>query len=192
MVTTPKQVTPVTPKAYLAWEATQETRHEFVDGEILAMTGGTITHNDIAINLLFALRPHVQRSGCRVNMADVKVQAKHGDRYFYPDLVISCDPDDLNATQYIQHPKVIIEVLSPGTATHDRSRKLRYYRQIASLQEYLLINTDQILVESYQRQTTEMWGYRDYGAEANLYIPSLAFEMPVSSIYENVTLEPEI
>jgi Uma2 family endonuclease len=192
MIATPQLSTPVTPEAYLAWEASQETRHEFVDGEILAMTGGAIAHNDIALNCYRALYPSVKKQGCRLNVSDVKVQAKRGDRYFYPDLVISCHPDDLNATQYVQHPKVIIEVLSPGTTTHDRSRKLRYYRQIASLQEYLLINTDQILVESYQRQTKEMWGYRDYDAEANLYIPSLAFEIPVSSIYENVTLEPEI
>jgi Uma2 family endonuclease len=166
--------------------------HEFVDGEILAMTGGTIAHNGIAINLLLTLRPYVQKSGCHINMADVKVQAKRGDRYFYPDLVISCHPDDLNATQYIQHPQIIIEVLSPGTANYDRSQKLRYYRQIASLQQYLLINTDQMLVESYQRQTAAMWGYCDHSSENNLYIPSLEFEIAVSSIYENVTLEPAI
>lgn len=61
MIATPHHSTPVTPEAYLAWEATQETRHEFVDGEILAITGRTIAHNDIAINLLLALRPHVQK-----------------------------------------------------------------------------------------------------------------------------------
>lgn len=130
-----------------------------------------------------------KKSGCRINMADIKVQAKRGDRYFYPDLVISCHPDDLKATQYIQHPQIIIEVLSLGTANYDRSRKLRYYRQVASLQQYLLINTDQMLVESYQRQTTEMWGYRDYDAENKLYIPSLEFAISISSIYENVSLE---
>lgn len=183
------QPTPLTPEEYLAWEAKQKIRHEYVDGEVLAMTGGSIPHNDLAINLLTILRPHIKHRGCRLNMSDVKVQAKRGDCYFYPDLVISCHPQDLNATQWIQHPKVIIEVLSPSTANYDRSRKLRYYRQIPSLQEYLLINTDQILVEVYQRQTADIWVYCDYGSDEIFHIPSLEFDCSVDAIYENIALE---
>jgi Uma2 family endonuclease len=84
---------------------------------------------------------------------------------------------------------VIIEVLSPSTANYDRSRKLRYYRKIPSLQEYLLINTDQILVEVYQRQTADMWVYCDYGSDENFHIPSLEFDCSVNEIYENIILE---
>ncbi|MFN9176746.1 MAG: Uma2 family endonuclease [Synechocystis sp.] len=115
MIASPQRPASMTPEAYLDWEAQQEIRHEYIDGEILAMAGGTVPHNDIAINLLVALRSHLQKRGCRINVADVKVKSKRGDRYFYPDLVVSCHPDDLNATQWIQHPKVIIEVLSPST-----------------------------------------------------------------------------
>jgi Uma2 family endonuclease len=181
--------TPLTPEEYLAWEAKQEIRHEYIDGEILAMTGSSIPHNDLVINLLGVLLPHIKNRGCRLNMSDVKVQAKRGDRYFYPDLVISCHPQDLKATQWIQYPKVIIEVLSPSTANYDRSRKLRYYRKIPSLQEYLLINTDQILVEVYQRQTANLWVYCDYGSDEIFHIPSLEFECFVNEIYGNINLE---
>ncbi|BFM39970.1 Uma2 family endonuclease [Synechocystis sp. LKSZ1] len=180
---------PMSPEAYLAWEEQQDTRYEYIDGAIIAMVGGTIPHNDIAINLLLALRSHLQKRGCRVNMSDVKVRSPKQNRYFYPDLVVSCHPDDQQATKWIQHPKVMIEVLSPSTASYDRTHKLRCYRQLPSLQEYLLINTDQILVEMYQRQSAEMWGYRDFESDDTLLIASIDFACPVTVIYENVTLE---
>ncbi|MGB7416744.1 MAG: Uma2 family endonuclease, partial [Thermosynechococcaceae cyanobacterium] len=77
-------------EAYLEWEPRQELRYEFVNGEVFAMTGGTLPHNDIAINLLTALRPHVRKQGCRINIADVKVNVTP-TIYRYPDLVVSCD-----------------------------------------------------------------------------------------------------
>jgi Uma2 family endonuclease len=84
---------------------------------------------------------------------------------------------------------VIVEVLSSGTANYDRSRKLRYHRQIPSLREYLLINTDQILVEVYQRQTDDIWVYCDHDRDKIFHLPSLEFEFSVDEIYENIVLE---
>lgn len=137
MIAQPQHSRKMTAEEYLEWEATQEFRHEYIDGEIYTMTGSSIPHNDIALNLYRTLYPHLRSRGCRVNVSDVKVQANQNSRYFYPDLVISCHPDDLQSRQFIQHPTVIIEILSPSTANYDHTKKLKYYRQIPSLQEYI-------------------------------------------------------
>lgn len=191
MIATPNFLPKMTAEEYLIWEEQQEFRYEYIDGEIIAMAGSTLPHNDIAINLLIALRPHVQKRGCRVNMSDAKVQAKANSRYFYPDLVISCHPEDVQARKWIQHPTVIIEVLSPSTSNYDRSQKLKYYRQIPSLQEYILVDTKQISAEMYQRQSGGMWGYSAHEEGETFTIPSIEFECAVADIYENVILEPE-
>lgn len=155
------------------------------------MTGRTLPHNDIALNFYSLLRPHLKKRGCRVNVSDVKVQGKANRRYFYPDLVVSCHPEDLKARKWIQYPKVIVEVLSPSTSNYDSKEKLKYYRQIPSLEEYILLDSEHIYVELYQRQTGEMWGYRDFGVDDTLVIPSLNFECAVADIYADVTLAAE-
>jgi Uma2 family endonuclease len=81
----------MTVEEYLAWEPQQEMRYEYVHGEVLAMTGGTIPHNDIAINFLTALLPQIRAQGCRINMADVKLQIDESGLYYYLDPVINCD-----------------------------------------------------------------------------------------------------
>jgi len=134
MIAQPQYPERMTPEEYLEWEATQECRHEYIDGEIIAMTGGSLPHNDITLNFYRTLYSHLRPRGCRVNVSDAKVQANNS-RYFYPDLVISCDFRDRESRNFIQHPQVIIEVLSPSTGNYDRTKKLQYYRQIASLQE---------------------------------------------------------
>lgn len=94
----------MTLEAYLEWEPRQELRYEFVSGIVLAMTGVTLRHNDVAINLLTALRPHIRAQGCRINIADAKVHVTPSI-YRYPDLVVSCDDRDRTALNAIQYPK---------------------------------------------------------------------------------------
>ncbi|MEB3340571.1 Uma2 family endonuclease [Okeania sp.] len=118
----------MSPEEYLEWEATQELRYEYIDGEIVAMTGGTIPHTKIYLNFYRALYTHLSQRGCEAYVADVKVQANENSSYFYPDLVVTCDPDDLKARDFIQHPKVIVEVFSPSTVSYDRGDKFKYYR----------------------------------------------------------------
>ena len=104
---------------YLEWEATQESRYEYVNGEIIAMTGGSLPHNQIALNLYNSLRPHLKSKGCRSYVSDAKVRAQEINAYFYPDLVVTCNSQDLNARDAIESPTLIVEVLSPGTSTYD-------------------------------------------------------------------------
>ncbi|MEB3213730.1 MAG: Uma2 family endonuclease [Leptolyngbyaceae bacterium] len=189
MIASPQSHPRMTGEDYLAWEATQELRHEFIDGEILAMTGGTIPHNDIALNLYRALYPHIRQRGCRINVSDVKVQARANSQYFYPDLVVTCDSDDLNARDFIQHPKVIVEVLSPSTANYDRTTKLKHYRQIPTLQNYVLVDSEVMSVEVYQRSEGKMWLYDQYEMGEAIALPSIEFDCPIELIYEGITFD---
>lgn len=109
----PQQPQKMSTEEYLEWEPYQDVRYEYINGEVLAMTGGTIPHNDIALNLYRNLYPHLRSRGCRINVSDVKVQVSSKSPYYYPDVVVSCDPQDLNARKFIQNPKLIVEVLSP-------------------------------------------------------------------------------
>ncbi len=191
MIAEPQYPQKMTAEAYLEWEATQELRHEYVDGEILAMTGGSIPHNDIALNLYTALRPHLRQRGCRVNVSDVKVQANQNSRYFYPDLVVTCDPEDLKSRKFIQNPKVIVEVISPSTASYDRTKKLKYYRQISSLQEYMLIDSESMSVEIYHRGEGKTWYYYEYEKGEAIALQSIEFEFPMELLYEGISFDQE-
>jgi Uma2 family endonuclease len=179
----------MTVEAYLAWEPRQEIRHEFVNGEVFAMTGGTLAHNDIAINLLTALRPSIQTQGCRINIADVKVKVTKS-LYRYPDLVISCDERDRIALNAIKYPKLIIEVLSPGTEALDRGEKFKEYRNnLPSLEEYVLIGSTEINVEIYRRGEGRLWLYTSYQTGDTIKLESVGFEFPIALLYEGVSLE---
>ncbi|MEQ9671285.1 Uma2 family endonuclease [Coleofasciculus sp. G2-EDA-02] len=189
MIATPQQPPKMSFEDYLEWESQQEIRYEYVKGEVFAMTGGTIPHNDIALNLYRALYPHLRSRGCRVNVSDVKVQVSPKSIYYYPDVIVSCDPQDLNARKFIQKPKLIVEVLSPGTSAKDRGEKFTYYLTIPSLQEYILIDSETISVERYSRGEGRMWLYYPYQAGDTITLPSIEFEFPIELLYEGIVFE---
>ena len=176
---------------YLDWEPLQDCRYEYVNGEVFAMTGGTIPHNDIALNLYRALYPHLRSRGCRINVADVKLQVSLESPYYYPDVVISCDPRDLKARKFIQFPKIIVEVLSPATEAKDRGEKFAFYQTIPSLQEYILIESEKIGVESYRRGEGRMWLYYPYGIGDIITIESVDFSLAIDLVYEGVSFASE-
>lgn len=182
----------MTIEEYLEWEPQQDVRYEYVNGEVFAMTGGTIPHNDIALNLYTALRPHVRSRGCRANVSDVKVQVSPKSPYYYPDVIVSCDPQDLNARKFIQNPKLIAEVLSPGTSAKDRGEKFTYYLTIPTLQEYILIDSEKISVEQYCRGEGRMWLYYPYIAGDTISLSSIEFNCPIELLYESVVFETEV
>ena len=191
MIANPQDYQKMTAEEYLEWESQQELRHEYVDGEILAMTGGTIPHNEIALNFYTALRLHLRQRGCRANVSDVKVQANQNSRYFYPDLVVTCEPEDLKSRDFIHHPKVIVEVLSPGTASYDRGEKFKYYRQMPSLQEYVLVDSESISVEVYHRGEGKMWLYYAYTNGDEIALESIEFECAIELLYEGIIFGKE-
>ncbi len=191
MIAIPQQPQKMSIEEYLEWEPYQDVRYEYINGEVLAMTGGTIPHNDIALNLYRNLYPHLRSRGCRINVSDVKVQVSSKSPYYYPDVIVSCDPQDLNARKFIQSPKLIVEVLSPGTSTKDRGEKFTSYLKMPTLQEYILIDSETISVERYCRGEGRMWLYYPYVAGDIITLSSIEFEFPIEILYEGVALEPE-
>lgn len=151
----------LTIEEYFAWEQQQEIRYEYLEGELIATTGGTIPHNDIALNLYRALYSHVRSQGCRTNVVDVKVRVSP-TAYFYPDLVVSCDERDRNAIKLIEFPKLVVEVLSPSTEADDRGRKFKQYQLLESLQEYVLMSSEYMSVECFRRSENKFLIYAPY------------------------------
>jgi Uma2 family endonuclease len=180
---------PMTAEEYLDWEPQQELRYEYINGEIIAMTGGTVPHNDIAINLLTTLLPQVRAGGCRINMADVKLCVNQSGLYYYPDLMVSCHPQDINARKFIQFPKLIVEVLSPGTADKDRTDKFTDYQSISTLQEYLLISSEKISVECYRRGEGRMWLYYPYTHGDTIDLESLGMKVAIEQLYTGINFD---
>ena len=191
MIAIPQQPEKMTIEEYLEWEPHQDLRYEYFNGEVFAMTGGTIPHNDITLNFYTALRPHLRSKGCRVNVSDVKVQVSSESPYYYPDVVVSCDPQDINARKFIKNPKIIAEVLSPGTSAKDRGEKFTSYLNMPSLKEYLLINSETISVERYCRGEGRMWLYYPYTAGDIITLSSIDFEIAIELVYEGVVFESE-
>ncbi|WP_414527634.1 Uma2 family endonuclease [Nodularia chucula] len=191
MIAIPQPPSKMSVQEYLEWEPQQDIRYEYVNGKIFAMTGGTIPHNDIALNLYTALRPHLRSQGCRVNVSDVKVQVTPNSPYYYPDIIVSCHPEDLKAQKFIQYPGIIVEVLSPGTSARDRGEKLSDYLKMPTLQEYLLIDSEKIAVERYSRGEGRMWLYYPYIPGDIITLSSIDFECPIELLYENVVFASE-
>ncbi|MFP4008428.1 MAG: Uma2 family endonuclease [Spirulinaceae cyanobacterium] len=189
MVAQFQELPSMTVEEYLEWEAKQELRYEYIDGEIIAMTGGTLPHNKIALNFYTALRPHLKAKGCEAYVSDVQVKDVRNQRYFYPDLVITCHEADLNARNFIEYPRVIVEVLSPSTAAYDRGQKFSYYRQLSSLTEYVLIDSEAQRVEVYRRAEGKMWAYFPYERGDTITLDSIEFECDIANLYEGVNWE---
>ncbi|MEG4394759.1 Uma2 family endonuclease [Microcoleus sp. BROC3] len=191
MIAIPEAPQKMTVEEYLEWEAQQEIRYEYVNGEVFARMGSTIPHNDIALNFYRNLRPHLRSRGCRMNVSDVKLQVSSQSRYYYPDVIVSCDPEDLNSRTFIQNPKIIVEVLSPSTSAKDRDEKFTCYLKIPTLQEYILIDSQKIFVERYCRGEGRMWLYYSYTAGEIITLSSIGFDLPIALLYEGVGFETE-
>lgn len=189
MIAIPEPPPKMSPEEYLEWETGQDIRYEYCNGEIFAMTGSTIPHNDIALNLYRTLYPHLRSRGCRANVSDVKAQLNAGSQYYYPDVIVSCDPQDRMARKFIQNPTLIAEVLSPSTSAKDRGEKFTNYIKHATLQEYLLISSEKISVERYCRGEGRMWLYYPYTSGDTVTLSSLELEFAIELLYEDIVLE---
>lgn len=178
--------TTMTPQQYLEWEPTQELRYEYVNGEVFAMTGGTIAHNTIAVNLVTALKNHLRGGSCQVFIADVKVKVSQNGPFFYSDIMVTCDARDKDAVQVIQYPCLIIEVLSPSTEAYERGAKFAHYRKLSTLQEYVLIEAEKVGVECYRRTSNSRWEYQPYTTDEEVEFESIDLRCAIKLLYEDV------
>ena len=171
---------------YLAWEAGQTERHEFVDGEVFAMAGAEDRHVTVALNLAFALRQHLTGSPCRTYMSDMKLNVAAANQYFYPDVLVTCSPlDQANATVKSE-PKLIVEVLSPSTAAYDRGLKFGYYRALPSLQEYVLVDLDTRSTDCYRKGADGLWVLHPFAKGEPMLLASVALEMTAAQLFAEV------
>lgn len=178
----------MTTEEYLEWEEKQPLKYEYVNGEVYAMTGGTIPHNDITFNFASALRNHLKGRGCKVQISDAKVQILDKNIFHYPDVVVSCDKRDQQAIQFLQYPCLIIEVLSPSTAGFDRGRKFKNYRSLETLKEYVLVDTEQLLIDCFRLNEQGIWELYTFDQNEELQLKSVDFACSMELIYEGVTL----
>ncbi|PSO59941.1 MAG: hypothetical protein BRC38_10085 [Cyanobacteria bacterium QH_6_48_35] len=179
----------MSPQEYLEWEPTQEIRYEYIDGEIFAMTGGTKSHNRIALNLVTALDSYLLEKGCDIYIADVKVQVSLAASYHYPDVVVTCNSRDQDSSQFVQYPCLIVEVLSPSTEAYDRGGKFAQYRKLESLQEYVLIQSEKIGVECFRRNQQGLWVLYPYEQGDTITLESVGFSLPVETLYRQVRFD---
>ena len=171
---------------YLTQEARSPVRHEYVAGEIFAMTGASVRHTIIALNLATALRTHLRGTPCRALMEGVKLYLKKERSYFYPDVMVTCEPRllELDAeTQLVDSPALIIEVLSPSTEGIDRREKLRAYRTLPSLKEYALVSQDECKLELYRRRGDIGWDIITFEPGDAVEFASVELQMPIAEIY---------
>jgi Uma2 family endonuclease len=174
---------------YLTWEATQEIRHEYWDGEVVAMAGGTRNHNRVSINFLSILDNALADRPCEVYIADVKVQVQSRRKYFYPDVVVTCDERDRQEPTFVAFPCLIVEVLSPSTESFDRGFKFSQYRKFETLQEYVLVQVDQPIVEIFQRNEQGQWLFCEYGLSDHIFLTSVNVNIAVSDLYRQIEFE---
>ena len=191
---TPAAQTHLTPEEYIALERkalpdSEIIRHEYLNGELIAMYGANRAHNLITGNISAALHIRLRGRGCESYASNMRMGTPLTASYFYPDVVVVCDEprfeDDVFDT--LLNPIILVEVLSPSTEAYDRGEKFAHYRQLTSLQEYVLVSQDQIRVEHYRRQERQ-WIFTDFQKrEEILPLISIQCELPVQEIYELVT-----
>ncbi|MEA5466880.1 Uma2 family endonuclease [Leptothoe sp. PORK10 BA2] len=189
MVAAKEQFPKLTPEEYFAWEEQQRDRHEYLNGEVYAMSGGTINHSDISGNFLALLKAHMRGKGCKVLNSDARVSILNSANYVYPDLSVTCDQRDKTTTQYVTYPCLVVEVLSPSTEAYDRGDKFRMYRRNPSLQEYFLVDSETIAIEIFRRTEQDAWQILNYQAGDVVELMSVNLTFPIEAIYEDIVFE---
>lgn len=179
---------PMSAAEFLAWDAGQTVKHEFVRGEVFAMAGGEDRNNTVALNIVMALRQHLRGSSCRVYGLDVKLRVEAADCYFYPDLMVTCSGADLDDRLIKREPVLVVEVLSPSTAAYDRGDKFASYRQLPSLQEYLLVDVDRQRCDLFRKGADGLWVLHPSGSAEPVRLASVDLTIGAEALWAD--LEP--
>jgi Uma2 family endonuclease len=182
-----------TVEEYLALDEKSEIRHELIDGEMLAMAGTTLNHNELVDRIKDVLKLFFRPKGCNVYSESVKLEAGNG-QYTYPDVILTCHPFDLRGSQHsIRQPQLLVEVLSKSTAAADRGIKWRKYRKMPSLLYYMLIDQYSTTIELFSRiEQTDEWVNSVYeNLDDIVVLPRLNFEFTLKVVYDGLQLQSE-
>lgn len=191
-----QQKTLFTPEEYLELERKAATRHEFIDGIIYAMSGESLSHSQICINLAGEVRTALKGRTCQALSPNMKVRAAGKGMYAYPDLTVVCGEPLFHDEQrdVLLNPKVIIEVLSPSTQRYDQTKKFfRYRKELPSLTDYVLIYQDAPFIEHHEKQSDGRWTHNAAdGIDDVLRIVSIEIELKLREIYDRVEFEENV
>ena len=181
----------ISPEEYLRIDRESlDIKYEYDDGWIYAMAGGSTSHSLLAGNMFAILRSHLRGGPCKVYTSDMRVCISEL-QYFYPDVSVSCDPEDTQAIKdNLQSPRLIVEVLSPSTEMHDRTRKFARYQRCPTIQEYVLVSQKRQEVEVFTRNG-KRWIYQLFGPGEDIELLSLNIQFPIAMLYEDVPLPVE-
>jgi Uma2 family endonuclease len=175
---------------YIEGEELSETRHEYIYGEVYAMAGASDKHNVIIGNIFGNLWTHLRNASCQPFSENMKLKADAAT-FYYPDVMVACD-ETPESVYYREEPILLVEVLSPSTARTDRHEKLTVYKNIPSLQEYLIVWQDKIYIELHQRQADNLWQtfvFDETQIDEEIELISVDMKMRVDEIYRRVKFE---
>lgn len=181
-----QEVAPLNREAYLAWEAEQPDKHEYLAGEVFAMVGVRREHALVAGTLHARLRAQLKGSRCQTFISDMKLFVAAADAFFYPDVMVTCDERDRRADLAIEHPKLIVEVLSDSTAAYDRGAKFAAYRKLADLDEYLLVDIEHRRLELYRREADHWLMFETEADGPALQLESVAMSLTAREALEDL------
>jgi Uma2 family endonuclease len=191
MIAAKENLPALTPEEYFTWEEKQLEKHEYIDGQVYAMTGGSVNHSRIAIRFTTMVDTHLDASSCITGNSDLRVNIAGTNNYTYPDVSVTCDDRDKTTTQYITYPCLIVEVLSPSTESYDRGSKFRLYRKNPALQDYLLVSSTSIEIDLYHKNDAGEWIIINYQSGDTIELKSINLSFPIEQIYRNLDLTPE-
>ena len=182
----------ISPQEYLAGERTSPVKHEYVQGKVYAMVGAADAHVRVAGNFFALLKSHLRGTPCSTYISDMKVRVDEGEAFFYPDVLVTCDPEDRRRVYFKDRPLLVIEVLSPGTEGYDRGEKFAWYRHLPSLQEYVLADPRRYAVDVFRRNPQGRWElYSFAGEDARVELASVDFSASMAELYEGVDFSLE-
>jgi len=176
----------ITVDEYIKGEQLSEIRHEYIGGQVYAMSGGSESHNVLCGNLYTSIREHLRGKPCKAFMADMKLRLSIAgdDIFYYPDVFVTCDPSD-NDAYFKTRPSLIVEVLSPSTERLDRREKFLSYIRLPGLQEYVLVDQEKMHVTLFQQRND--WKPENLtDPQSGLCLPSIEFQMKLTDIYEDI------
>ena len=181
----------LTPEEYFTWEEQQLEKHELINGQVYAMTGGSKNHSFISVRFITLFSNHLEGGSCETGNSDLRVNIIGTNNYTYPDVSVTCDDRDKTTTQYITYPCLIVEVLSKTTEAYDRGGKFRMYRQNPVLIDYLLVSSTSIEIDLYHKNDAGDWLIINYKAGDTIELKSINLNFPIEQVYRGLTLEPE-
>ncbi|NJR15146.1 MAG: Uma2 family endonuclease [Calothrix sp. CSU_2_0] len=180
----------LTPEEYFAWEDKQLEKHEYINGQVYAMSGGSVNHGRIAIKFTAMFDTHLDNNGCITGNSDIKVNIVTTNNYTYPDASVTCDERDKSTANYFTYPCLIVEVLSDSTEAYDRGGKFRMYRNNPILQDYLLVSSTKIEMDLYQKNDAGDWVIINYQVGDTVELKSINLSFPIEQVYRGLILTP--